>query len=85
MAEYECLARDVGNVDGTVRMNWKRLRYPLPRRTGPRPQISGTVPHVQIAVAPVTDVNDELRRWAFPCRMLKTNRRLNTQNLVIRF
>ena len=38
---------------------------PLPERSGPRTQTSGTVPHVQIGVEPVTAVNDELLRLAF--------------------
>ena len=38
---------------------------PLPERSGPRTQTSGTVPHVQIGVEPVTAVNDELFRLAF--------------------
>jgi glyoxylase-like metal-dependent hydrolase (beta-lactamase superfamily II) len=39
--------------------------FPLPERTGPRTQTSGTVPHVQIGVEPVTAVNDELIRRVF--------------------
>ena len=38
---------------------------PLPERSGPRTQTSGTVPHVQIGVEVVPDVNDELYRLAF--------------------
>lgn len=38
---------------------------PLPERAGPRVQTSGTVPHVQIGVEPVTAVNDELYRRVF--------------------
>ena len=38
---------------------------PLPERSGPRVQTSGTVPHVQIGVEPVPEVNDELYRRAF--------------------
>jgi phospholipase/carboxylesterase len=38
---------------------------PLPQRTGPRTQTSGTVPHVQIGVDLVPTVNDELYRLAF--------------------
>ena len=38
---------------------------PLPERSGPRTQTSGTVPHVQINVEPVPAVNDELFRLAF--------------------
>ena len=38
---------------------------PLPERAGPRTQTTGTVPHVQIDVEPVTAVNDELHRLAF--------------------
>ena len=38
---------------------------PLPRRAGPRTQTSGTVPHVQIGVEFVPEVNDELHRRAF--------------------
>ena len=39
--------------------------FTLPERTGPRTQTSGSVPHVQIGVEPVTAVNDELFRRAF--------------------
>jgi len=39
--------------------------FPLPERSGPRTQTSGTVPHVQIDVEPVEAVNDELFRRAF--------------------
>ena len=41
---------------------------PLPERSGPRTQTSGTVPHVQIDVEPITAVNDELfhRAYALP-------------------
>ena len=39
--------------------------FPLPERSGPRTQTSGTVPHVQIGVDPVEAVNDELYRRAF--------------------
>ncbi len=38
---------------------------PLPERSGPRTQTSGTVPHVQIGVALVDDVNDRLFELAF--------------------
>lgn len=38
---------------------------PLPQRPGPRTETSGTVPHVQIGVEPVPDVNEELHRRAF--------------------
>lgn len=38
---------------------------PLPQRTGPQTLTSGTVPHVQIGVELVKDVNDELFRLAF--------------------
>ncbi|MEM7111927.1 MAG: luciferase family protein [Chloroflexota bacterium] len=38
---------------------------PLPERAGPRTQTTGTVPHVQIDVEPVTAVNDELFRLAY--------------------
>jgi phospholipase/carboxylesterase len=38
---------------------------PLPQRTGPRTQTSGTVPHVQIGVDIVSAVNEELYRLAF--------------------
>ncbi len=38
---------------------------PLPERSGPRTQTSGTVPHVQIGVESVQAVNDELHRRAF--------------------
>lgn len=37
----------------------------LPERSGPRTQTTGTVPHVQIGVEPVSAVNDELIRLAF--------------------
>jgi phospholipase/carboxylesterase len=39
--------------------------FPLPERSEPRTQTSGTVPHIQIGVDPVKDVNDELFRRAF--------------------
>lgn len=38
---------------------------PLPERSGPRTQTSGTVPHVQIGVEPVAAINDDLFRRAF--------------------
>ena len=38
---------------------------PLPERSGPRTQTSGTVPHAQIGVEPVEAVNDELLRRAY--------------------
>ncbi|WP_420630366.1 luciferase family protein [Candidatus Leptofilum sp.] len=38
---------------------------PLPERSGPRTQTSGTIPHVQIDVEPITAVNNELYRLAF--------------------
>ncbi len=38
---------------------------PLPERSEPRTQTSGTVPHVQLNVEPVSAVNDELFRLAF--------------------
>ena len=41
------------------------IAFPLPERSGPRTQTSGTVPHVQIDVEPVEAVNDELFRRAF--------------------
>ncbi len=41
------------------------IAFPLPERTGPRTQTTGTVPHVQIGVEPVKAVNDELFRRAF--------------------
>ena len=41
------------------------IAFPLPERSGPRTQTSGTVPHVQIDVEPVGAVNDELFRRAF--------------------
>ena len=39
--------------------------FTLPERAGPRTQTSGTVPHEQIDVEPVTAVNDELYRRVF--------------------
>jgi phospholipase/carboxylesterase len=41
------------------------IAFPLPERSGPRTQTSGTVPHVQIGVEPVEAVNNELFRRAF--------------------
>ena len=41
------------------------MEAPLPERSGPRTQTSGTVPHVQINVEPVPAVNDELYRLAY--------------------
>ena len=38
---------------------------PLPQRSGPRVVTSGTVPHVQINIGLVPEVNDELYRLAF--------------------
>lgn len=38
---------------------------PLPQRSGPQTETSGTVPHVQIGVELVKEVNDELFRRAF--------------------
>lgn len=38
---------------------------PLPQRSGPRPTTTGTVPHQQIDVEPVPDLNDTLHRWVF--------------------
>lgn len=38
---------------------------PLPQRSGPRTQTSGKVPHVQIGVELVEDVNDKLHQLAF--------------------
>ena len=38
---------------------------PLPERSGQLTQTSGTVPHVQIGVEPITAINDELLRRAF--------------------
>ena len=37
----------------------------LPERQGPRPQTTGSVPHQQIDVEPVPEVNEELFRRAF--------------------
>ncbi len=36
---------------------------PLPRRLGARPTTTGTVPHQQIGVQPVPELNDTLHRW----------------------
>ncbi|MEM8859380.1 MAG: luciferase family protein [Chloroflexota bacterium] len=41
------------------------LEFVVPERTGPRTQTSGTVPHVQIDVEPISAVNDELFRRAY--------------------
>ena len=38
---------------------------PLPNRTGPPTQTSGTVPHIQIGVEPIPAVYEELLRLAF--------------------
>ena len=37
----------------------------LPERLGPRTETTGTVPHTQIGVIPIPEVNDELIRRAF--------------------
>ena len=37
----------------------------LPERSGPRTETTGTVPHTQIKVEPVAEVNDELYRLTF--------------------
>ena len=42
-----------------------QIIFDLPERAGPRVQTTGTVPHVQISVEPVTAVNDELYRRVF--------------------
>ncbi len=39
--------------------------FTLPERQGPRVETSGDVPHVQIDVGPVAEVDSELRRRAF--------------------
>lgn len=39
--------------------------FDLPERAGPRVQTTGSVPHMQIGVEPVTAVNEELYRRAF--------------------
>ncbi len=36
---------------------------PLPQRMGPRPTTTGTVPHQQIGVEPVPELNAALHRW----------------------
>jgi len=36
---------------------------PLPERLGPRPTTTGVVPHQQIRVEPVPDLNASLHRW----------------------
>lgn len=38
---------------------------PLPKRQAPRPETTGSVPHQQIGVDPVPEVNEELFRIAF--------------------
>jgi phospholipase/carboxylesterase len=38
---------------------------PLPERAGPRPKTTGTVPHTQIGIELVPEVNDELFRRAY--------------------
>ena len=38
---------------------------PLPERSGPRTKTTGTVPHTQIGVDPVAEVNDGLFRLAY--------------------
>lgn len=38
---------------------------PLPERAGPHTKTTGTVPHTQIGVDPVAEVNDELFRRAY--------------------
>ncbi len=37
----------------------------LPTRRGPRPETTGAVPHTQIGVEPVPEVDEQLRRRAF--------------------
>ena len=41
------------------------LAAPLPMRPGPRPETTGAVPHTQIGVDPVPEVDEELHRRAF--------------------
>jgi len=36
---------------------------PLPQRSGPQPTTTGAVPHQQIGVEPVPDLNASLHRW----------------------
>ena len=38
---------------------------PLPPRPGPHPETTGAVPHTQLSVTPVPEVDEELRRRAF--------------------
>jgi phospholipase/carboxylesterase len=40
-------------------------KKPLPARAGPQTQTTGRVPHVQIGVTPVAEIDRELRRLAF--------------------
>lgn len=53
-----------GSTDGST-SGTDSIVFPLPERSGPRTRTSGTVPHVQIGVGPVTAVNDELYRRVF--------------------
>jgi phospholipase/carboxylesterase len=39
--------------------------FPIPARRGPRPQVQQGMPHTQIGVQPVPEVNAELHRRAF--------------------
>ncbi len=41
------------------------VSLPLPKRSGPRPETTGFIPHVQMNVNPVAEVDDELRRRTF--------------------
>ena len=43
----------------------EQTEFLLPERSGSRTQTTGSVPHVQLAVAPVEAVNDELFRRAY--------------------
>lgn len=56
-AETELPTEEPTMIDSTT--------FLLPERAGLRTQTSGTVPHVQIDVAPVSAVNEELFRRAF--------------------
>ena len=50
-------------------------RSPLLRRAGPRPPTQQEMPHTQIGVTPVAEVNAELFRRAFSLQACRTGRR----------
>ena len=55
------LERDGGAAESTSEN--EAMAPPLPQRLGVRPTTTGTVPHQQIGIEPVPDLNASLHRW----------------------